>query len=342
MQINNTITTYTTSLFQSSGVNDPAGQPSAASDQASVYSAGTGIDMTGFYTDPRVTSVSPATLSQQTQDVLDTIHSLGNNELKAITAKFREMATEELGLQPNEALPENITLSDLETEQRQALSGETRDVGQMQKRLDFFAFLATQTAENLSTSRAIVFGEQYMNMSEEELVDDQINKMVDRQMNAIKTTMDMARSQAFQDASAGVEERTELGAPMEEAELEAMRADLLAKRRDEFERGELRIRVEVFSSAHAANYGKVYATLDTDSGDGRVVQEENRVAFDENWEMPESAKKEHFARKFEGITVVDGQPVLDPGKKNAASHSGMEFLKKFGAIGLEYMRDARA
>ena len=63
MQINNTFSTYTTSLFQEPKAADPAGQPAASPGPASVFSRGVNTDMNGFYSDPRVTSVGPATLS---------------------------------------------------------------------------------------------------------------------------------------------------------------------------------------------------------------------------------------------------------------------------------------
>jgi hypothetical protein len=45
---------------------------------------------------------------------------------------------------------------------------------------------------------------------------------------------------------------------------------------------------------------------------------------------------------FDGITVVDGEPVLDPSKENRFTLSVLSFLEKSGEIGLEYLRDARA
>jgi hypothetical protein len=164
--------------------------------------------------------------------------------------------------------------------------------------------------------------------------------MVDMQMNAIKTTFEMARSDEFGQFAGDATERTELGEPLQEDDLAAIRADLLAKRRDEFQRGELRLQVDVFSSVHAANYDKGYATLDT-AGEGLVVQPENGVAFDADWTMSE-ARQSQFTRMFDGITVVDGEPVLDPSKENRFTLSVLSFLEKSGEIGLEYLRDARA
>ncbi|MEO3477426.1 hypothetical protein AAFO90_07090 [Phaeobacter sp. CAU 1743] len=339
MQINHTFSTYTTSLFQEPKAADPAGQPAASPGPASVFSRGVNTDMNGFYSDPRVTSVGPATLSQKTQDILDTIRSLATNELKTIGAVFRGLANQDLELEPGQGLPEDTILPDLEPEQSQKLSDETKAAGLLQMKFNLQLSLAPQGAEMLSNARSIVIGEQYVGMTEEELIDHQINAMVDMQMNAIKTTFEMARSDEFGKFTGVIAERTELGEPLQEDNLEAIRADLLAKRRDEFQRGELRLQVDVFSSVHAANYDKGYATLDT-AEEGLVVQPEN-VAFDADWTMSE-ARQSQFTRMFDGITVVDGEPVLDPSKENRFTLSVLSFLEKSGEIGLEYLRDARA
>ncbi|MEX5597940.1 hypothetical protein [Pseudophaeobacter sp. C1-32P7] len=340
MQINNTFSTYTTSLFQEPKAADPAGQPAASPGPASVFSRGVSTDMTGVYSDPRVTSVGPATLSRKTQDVLEKIQSLVRNELETIGAVFRGLANQDLELEPGEGLPEDTILSDLELEQSQKLSDDTKAAGLLQMKFSLQSSLASQGAEMLSNARSILFGEQYVGMTEEELIDHQINAMVDMQMNAIKTTFEMARSDEFGQFAGDATERTELGEPLQEDDLAAIRADLLAKRRDEFQRGELRLQVDVFSSVHAANYDKGYATLDT-AGEGLVVQPENGVAFDADWTMSE-ARQSQFTRMFDGITVVDGEPVLDPSKENRFTLSVLSFLEKSGEIGLEYLRDARA
>lgn len=340
MQVNQPNNSYTVSLFQTAQVNNPAARSGVAPGPASVFSPGINTDMTGVYLDPRVALIAPATLSQKTQDILSTIQALISNELQAIGATFREMAGVDLELEPDEALPKATQIIDLEPGQNRLLSDQTKDAGWSEMKFSLNAKLASVTAEQLSGTRAFIFGEQYVGMSEEELVDVRLNAMVDSQMAAIKTTLDMARSDEFQRYAANGEMPTTVGAPLSEADFETMRADLLAKRQDEYRRGELRLQVEVFSSFHAANYEKSYATLDTD-GAGLIVRPENGAAFDTAWTMSDQ-DKETFGRMFDGIAVVDGELVLDPEKDMASYERGLDFLEKYGDIGLEYLRDARS
>ncbi|WP_299965608.1 hypothetical protein [uncultured Roseobacter sp.] len=318
----------------------PADPFATAPGPASVLSSAVITDMAGVYADPRVAPTVSAALSQKTLDILNRIQSLISNELETVGASFREMVAVDLELEPDEALPEETTIRDLTDAQRRALSEDTHDAGWLEIKFGLTARLASLDAEQLGGVRAFMFGEQYVGMSEEELADARINQMVDAQISMIRNTMGMAREEAFQRYAATTETPTALGDPLSDADFDAMRADLLAKRRDEFQRGELRLQVEVFASVHAANYEKTYATLDTADA-GLVVKPENGVAFDEGWVMSER-DKQFYGRMFEGITVVDGELVLDEEKANFMTEMGLGFLEKHGEIGLEYLRDARA
>lgn len=340
MQVNQSINTYTAALFQGARTSETSTQQNVSPGPASVFSSGVNSGPTGVYTDPHVALIAPATLSQKTQDILDTIQSLIANERKAVSDTVREMVTVDLELEPEEALPENFNIFDLSGSQYRGLSRETKDAGWFELKFAIVSGLASMDAEKLSGMRSIALGEQYVGMTEEELVDSQINTMVDMQISMIKQTFEMARSQEMQRYATDVQIPTNLGEPLSEEGYADMRDDLLAKRRDEFQRGELRIQAEFYASSHALNYGKAYAKLDT-GGTGVTITEENGVVYDNDWALSDR-KKQMFSRMFEDITIVDGKPTIGPDDLNLQTQMGMDFLEKHGEIGLEYLKDSRA
>lgn len=330
MQVNPASTTYTLSLFQPASVSTGPDLPGPASR----YVPGDAVSMSGLYEAPKPLALV-AQLSEATQTALDKINALVSSELVAVRDTYRAQVKEEIDVE----LPSDFGPWAVRGRARLKLSDETRDIAPMIDRFTMNASIATADAKRWANGTSFLFGEQYIGMSEAELVDYRINAMVDMQMGAIARTFELARSDTFQQYAGQVEVPTALGDPMSEMDMTAMRADLLAKRRDEFNRGELTIRVEVYSSMHAANYEKTYATLDT-SGPGLTVTAENAVAFEPDWTMS-ARDKQTFGRMFENIVLVDGQPMLEEEDKNLWSATGMEFLEKWGDIGLEYLRDAR-
>ncbi len=320
MQVSQSLNSYTLSLFQGAAsgatVEPSVGPPGPASRFAPAETT----EMTGIYSDPRIGPTPAVAFSETTQRILDTIHSLINNELETIGATFRQMVETDLEFEPEDKLPESTKYTDLTNEQMRGLSEETRDAGLLELKFSIISALATQDAASLKGAGSILFGEKYVEMSTEELVEYQINTLVDGQIGAIKKAVEMSRGEDFITFSEGTRDPTGVVDSMTEEEVEILRSDLLAQRRAEYKRGELDFNINVFASTHAANYDKIHKTLNMATGE-TVVNEANTVVFDEAWEL--SARKK---ASFQRLLIGEGEFFEDN-------------LERLGVYAEEYLRD---
>lgn len=322
MQVIQSFNSYTVSLFSGATSGGKASPAGVSPGPASYFAPAAQTEMTGVYTDPGVAQVvGPAILSDSTQRILDTIHSLANNEMKTIGATFRQMAEVDLQRVPENNLPESARYTDLTYGEKQKLSDETRDAGFLELKLSIYSKLATQGAAGLKGTGSFLFGEKYVNMTDAELVAYQINALVDRQIESIEKTIEMSQNEDFVILSDGTPDPTGQVAAMTEEERTTLRDDLLAQRMAEYERGALHVNVTVFASTHAANYDKTYKTLNMASGE-TVVNAANTAVFDEAWELSERNKE-----FFQKLLVGDSDHVRD----------NIELL---GIYAEEYIKDA--
>lgn len=295
-----------------------------AAPPASYYAPADNFSLTGVYADPATSQGSVSVLSDSTLAVLDRIQAIIDRDLALLESNYHRRVVEELEHELEIELPEDFDVESLTDSERQILSQETKDLGKLPGELQIPAHLATLDAAKLKGSKTFYFGEKFVNMSNEEVIDYTLEKLVETQVRAVQKTISMTQTDTFIE---NTKEGDQPGRQMEtlsEQEVEAMRSDLLAQRKREYERGELDIEINIFSSAHAANYGKVYKTINT--GTGEVVENpQNSVEFDADWEFSES-KGRALARLFN-----------DPGIAKQLQDRG-----SFGAYFDEYKKDIQS
>lgn len=313
MQVSQSMNAYTASLFQGAIIEQTASQPAAKTGPASYFAPAVQTELSGIYSDPRIALADPVALSDSTKRILDKINSLINNELKTISTTYHKMAEADTGRE----LPENPKYSDFTTEERMSLSEETRSAERFKTSFGIWSHIATMDPSNLK-GRGFMIGEQFLDMTETELAEKTISGFVNTQIQAAQRVIEMTRSDEFATFSDGTENPTGPVHAMTPEEVETMRSDLLAKWTDAYDRGEINLTLQVFSSGHAVNYDKAYKTLNMATGDF-IVTTENSVVFDEAWEFSE-ARKTTMERLMTGV-------------------GGSQFLDGLGEYAEEYLKD---
>lgn len=225
-------------------------------------------------------------LSEQTQQALDQIKSIVDNELKTFNTNLRAQAEKELGreLAPDEKL------GDLGMYDRMALSSETRGAELELQRIQSHAHRAT----NMNVESEVwIFDPAAMDMTKEELADKVIRDHVEHQIGSMRALAKETTTEEYQKFASSDDTAARSVPPLTEEAENQIRADLLAYRRAQYERGEFDVTVQVFSSYHAFNYEKVHTTLDMATGE-MTVNEENRAEFRDEWEMSQSDRDFHL------------------------------------------------
>lgn len=230
-------------------------------------------------------------LSKQTQQALDQIKSIVGNELKTYRANLRAQAEKELGrkLAPDEKL------GDLGIHDRMALSSETRKAEATLFSSYVWSQIATVDMESPHT--VSLTGPDAMDLSKEELADKVIRDGVETQINAMKYLAKRTTTETYQKFASAEDAPARSFPPLTRETEDQIRTDLLAYRRAQYERGELDITVQVFSSQHAFNYGQPHKVFDMAAGE-MTVNEENRAEFRNDWEMSQS-DRDHYLRGIE-------------------------------------------
>lgn len=280
MLVNQSLTTATLSLFRP----HPTATDQPAQISAEPLRVAQTADMSGFYSAPTVSTVQQPVLSEQTQKVLDTIASLVANEVAAVNRGTKALWSSQLGRD----IPLDTDCTDLSVQDRMLMGSMGREANRANNLNNDLSISASLAGEMNLKGRGFIGPDARMDMSRDELIQDTTNGMVSHQINHIKRAFEMAADPEVQALMKDLDVPTKVPAWTEELD-QTVRADLTAKRWDEFERGEMEMTIEIYSSPHAMNYGEAYKALDMRTGE-MTVNEANRTEFNEVWELSDSRK----------------------------------------------------
>ncbi|UWQ61463.1 hypothetical protein K3723_11320 [Leisingera caerulea] len=235
-------------------------------------------------------------MPKRTQAALDRIQSIIENEQVNLRKNLLQSITEDLsqGLdeEQKQELAEELKSLKLSNFSQHDFPGKqfsekTLDTKQLMSRLESETWEATKGLE--VTTAVAYFGQDHVEMTREELVDLTITRGVERQIKAMKRVSEITNSEQYRTLAARDGSVPRAVPPLSAEDEAAIRADLLAHRRAQYERGELDIEIKVFSSTWAATYNEPYTTIGM--ADGRqVTNEANASTFRDEWEMTEHRK----------------------------------------------------